>query len=182
MNSLEQTLVKRRNIYSDMAETVSSGLQAVRKEGIRECLSGFQNNSHRLEDVGTVRGIRFINDSKATNVNATWFALEIINNPIIWIAGGQDNGNDYGMLLPLVQQKVKALVCLGTDNTRLTGFFRGKIEQIVEVGRAREAVMASYIAGRPGDVVLLSPACASFDLFDNYADRGNQYKQAVYEL
>ena len=182
MDTLEKALVGRQNIYSNMAGGIASRLYDVRKEGIKECLSGFQNEAHRLEHVSEVRGILFINDSRATNVNATWFALETMNRPVIWIAGGQDHGNDYTSLLPLIQQKVKILICLGADNTNIRSYFREDPEIIMDAGNMKEAVWAAYQYGIPGDTILLSPACASFDLFDNYADRGNQFKQMVYDL
>jgi UDP-N-acetylmuramoylalanine--D-glutamate ligase len=137
---------------------------------------------HRLEPVVKVHGIEFINDSKATNVNSTWYALESMNKNVIWIAGGVDKGNDYESLYGLVASKVKALVCLGKDNAKLKKSFEGKIEEIVEVDNMREAVRKAYHLGTDGDTVLLSPACASFDLFENFEERGRQFKKAVREL
>jgi UDP-N-acetylmuramoylalanine--D-glutamate ligase len=131
---------------------------------------------------GTYNGIEFINDSKATNVNSTWYALESMSNPVIWIVGGVDKGNDYAMLSDLVRGRVKAIVCLGKDNQKIQDAFQGMVEHIVETGSATEAVKAAYSLGKKGDTVLLSPACASFDLFENYEDRGRQFKKAVREL
>ncbi len=172
----------RHNIYNSMASAIAARLAEVRKMRIKESLADFQNVEHRLEFVATVHGIDFINDSKATNVNSTWYALESMNKPVIWIAGGKDKGNDYTMLIELVKQKVKAIVCLGVDNTKLKLVFGNIIQTIVEASSAEEAVQAAYQLGQKGDVVLLSPACASFDLFENYEDRGNQFKKAVKNL
>jgi UDP-N-acetylmuramoylalanine--D-glutamate ligase len=137
------------------------------------------NAEHRLEFVATVNGIEFINDSKATNVNSTWYALESMQKPTIWIVGGQDKGNNYAELTDLVKEKVKAIVCLGVDNKKIIKAFKGVVETIVETENAVDAVALSYRLGTKGDAVLLSPACASFDLFKNYEDRGVQFKQAV---
>ncbi len=182
MNTLEQALKSRENIYSGMAETVASRLYDVRKEGIKDSLSGFQNTSHRLEEIATVRGINFINDSKATNVNATWYALESMHRPVIWITGGQDHGNNYNILKGLVGEKVKAMVCIGIDNSNIISFFNDKIDLILETADMFDAVRAAYSLGQPGDVALLSPACPSFDLFDNYADRGKRFREAIFNL
>lgn len=182
MNTLEQSLKRKENIYSSMAETISSRLYDVRKECIKDSLSGFQNIAHRLEEVASVRGVGFINDSKATNVNATWYALESMHHPVIWVAGGQDNGNDYSVLAETVKNKVKALICLGAENSNIMGFFRGKVDLIMETADMKEAVHAAYSIGKPGDVVLLSPACPSFDLFDSFAERGERFKQAIFGL
>ncbi len=182
MNTLEQALKSRENIYSSMAETIASRLYDVRKEGIKDSLSGFQNIAHRLEEVATVRGICFINDSKATNVNATWYALESMHRSVIWIAGGQDNGNNYEALKGVVKDKVKTLICLGADNSNISSYFRDKVDLILETADMADAVQAAYSLGQPGDTVLLSPACASFDLFDNYADRGKRFREAIFGL
>jgi len=154
----------------------------IRKEKIREAVQNFQNLEHRMEPVSVVRGVEFINDSKATNVNSTWYALESMTKPTILILGGVDKGNDYSLLQDLVKEKVKAIVCLGTDNSKIHDAFGTIVETIVDTAGASEAVLASFQIATKGDVVLLSPACASFDLFKNYEDRGNQYKQAVREL
>ncbi len=182
MDTLAKALKGKGNIYGSMAENITSRLPDVRKEGIKECLGGFLHEEHRLEEVDMVRGITFINDSKATNVNAAWFALESMNRPVIWIAGGQDKGNDYRALAEVVSLKVKALVCLGADNRRLTDFFEDRVQAVFEAETMEEAVRTAYMAGAPNDIVLLSPACASFDRFNDYADRGSLFKKAVYDL
>jgi UDP-N-acetylmuramoylalanine--D-glutamate ligase len=165
-----------------MAAGIASQVLKIRKDNIRESLSNFHGVEHRLESVLKVHGIEFINDSKATNVNSTWYALESTAKNIIWIAGGVDKGNDYSMLDDLVRKKVKAIICLGVDNEKIHKFFGETIETIIDVQSASEAVKTAYYLASKGDSVLLSPACASFDLFDNYEDRGNQFKQAVREL
>jgi len=154
----------------------------LKKEVIRESLSDFQNAEHRLEYAGSVNGITFINDSKATNINATWFALESYPRPVVWIVGGVDKGNDYLMLTELVAERVKAIVCLGKDNEKIHEAFEGIVEDIIDASSALEAVNMAYMLGRKGDTVLLSPACASFDLFEDYEDRGHQFKAAVRSL
>ncbi|HYG15518.1 MAG TPA: cyanophycin synthetase, partial [Bacteroidia bacterium] len=154
----------------------------IRKEVIRESLTDFKNVEHRLESVGKVRGIDFINDSKATNVNSAWYALESVERPIIWIAGGVDKGNDYSMLKPLVREKVKLIVCLGIDNRKIHEAFGKDVKMLVNTSSMNEAVHVAYKMGESGDTVLLSPACASFDLFENYEDRGRQFKRAVKNL
>ena len=171
----------KHNIYNSMAAGIASKVLDLRKEIVRESLSDFQNVEHRLEHICYVNGIEFINDSKATNVNAVWYALESINKPIVWIAGGVDKGNDYEELIPLVKDKVKALVCLGVDNSRLVEAF-GDVVDVYETSSAKDAVKLSYKLGSKGDLVLLSPACASFDLFDNYEERGLEFRKAVREL
>lgn len=181
--TIEQLALQgRHNIYNSMAAGIGASLIGLRKETIKQCLSDFQNLEHRLEFVANVHGIAFINDSKATNVNSTWWALESTNKPVIWIAGGTDKGNDYSILHELVKTKVKAMVCLGIDNSRIYSAFAGVVGTIVETRSAAEAVIAAYRLAEPGDTVLLSPACASFDLFENYEDRGRQFKQAVKQL
>jgi UDP-N-acetylmuramoylalanine--D-glutamate ligase len=182
MTIQELALQGKHNIYNSMAAGVTGKLVDIRKETIRESLSDFHNIDHRLELVGNVHGIEFINDSKATNVNSTWYALESMNNPVILILGGVDKGNDYSMLTDLVKAKVKAIICLGTDNKKIIKAFGGVVETILEAKSAKEAVAQSYKIGKKGDTVLLSPACASFDMFENYEDRGTQFKQAVRAL
>lgn len=182
MTIQELALQGKHNVYNSMAAGVASKLVEIRKETIRESLSDFHNIEHRLEVVGNVHGIEFINDSKATNVNSTWYALESMTNPVILILGGVDKGNDYSMLNDLVKQKVKAIICLGTDNKKIIKAFSGVVDVILEAHSAKEAVAHAYKTGKKGDTVLLSPACASFDLFENYEDRGNQFKQAVRAL
>ena len=149
---------------------------------MRESLTDFTNVEHRLEFVAKVNGIEFINDSKATNINATWFALESMDKPTVWIVGGVDKGNDYEELLALVSEKVKAIICLGKDNHKIIEAFSGKVETIVEASTAMEAVGYGYQLAKKDETVLLSPACASFDLFENYEDRGAQFKSAVRSL
>jgi UDP-N-acetylmuramoylalanine--D-glutamate ligase len=182
MTIQELALQGKHNIYNSMAAGVTGKLVGIRKETIRESLSDFHNIDHRLEVVGNVHGIEFINDSKATNVNSTWYALESMNNPVILILGGVDKGNDYSMLNELVKQKVKAIICLGADNKKIIKAFDKMVDTILEANSATEAVAQAYKIGKKGDTVLLSPACASFDMFENYEDRGTQFKQAVRAL
>jgi UDP-N-acetylmuramoylalanine--D-glutamate ligase len=176
------SLQGRHNTYNAMAASLASRIVDVRKEVIRESLQDFQNIEHRLEFVASINGIEFINDSKATNVNSTWYALESMEKPVVWICGGQDKGNNYEELVDLVKQRVKAIVCLGKDNGKIIAAFKEHVGTIVETDTAADAVAASYKLGKKGDVVLLSPACASFDLFQNYEDRGLQFKAAVRAL
>jgi UDP-N-acetylmuramoylalanine--D-glutamate ligase len=154
----------------------------IRKEKIREAVTTFESLEHRMEKVAVVRGVEFVNDSKATNVNSTWYALESMTQPVVLILGGVDKGNDYGLVMDMVREKVKAIVCLGVDNTKIHKAFNGTVERIVDTGSASEAVQAAFRLSSKGDVVLLSPACASFDLFSNYEDRGRQFKKAVRDL
>jgi UDP-N-acetylmuramoylalanine--D-glutamate ligase len=182
MSIHDLALQGKHNLYNSMAAGIASRVLEIRKEVVRESFSDFENIEHRLEFVNTVHGIDFINDSKATNVNSTWYALESMDKPVIWIAGGVDKGNDYTMLHELVDGRVKALVCLGTDNSKIIEAFSEMIPVIVEAKNAEEAVQAAYRLGKKGDAVLLSPACASFDLFENYEDRGRKFKQAVRAL
>lgn len=172
----------KHNAYNSMAAGVSARLFDLRKELVRDSLSDYENVEHRLEFVAEIHGIKFINDSKATNVNSTWYALESCLEPVVWVVGGVDKGNDYTILEQLVREKVKAIICLGTDNKKLIDFFGSMVEHISEAGSASEAVAQSYSISSKGDVVLLSPACASFDLFENYEDRGQQFKSAVRAL
>lgn len=172
----------RHNLYNSMAAAIAGKVLAIRKDVIRESLADFQGVEHRLEPVITVCGINFINDSKGTNVNSTWYALECMDTEVIWIAGGIDKGNDYSELFQVVNQKVKAIVCLGKDNHKIVEAFRDKVPTIVETTSMEEAVRSSYYLAKKGQTVLLSPACASFDLFSNYEDRGRQFKQAVRNL
>jgi UDP-N-acetylmuramoylalanine--D-glutamate ligase len=172
----------KHNTSNSMAAGIAAVLMKVRKESLRESLADFQNVDHRLEFVAKVHGVEFVNDSKATNVNSAWYALECQNRPVIWIAGGIDKGNDYEILKPLISSKVKGMVFLGKDNSMLMGAFSGLNKQVVEVTTMTAAVREAYHMANDGDVVLLSPACASFDLFENYEDRGRQFKSAVREL
>ena len=178
----EFALKGRHNTYNSMAAAVAGKILNIRKEVIRESLADFQGVEHRLEPVITVCGIDFINDSKATNVNSTWYAIECMENSIIWIVGGVDKGNDYSELFQVVKKKVKAIVCLGKDNKKIIEAFKDKVATIVETTSMEEAVRSSYYLAKKGETVLLSPACASFDLFKNYEDRGRQFKQAVRNL
>lgn len=165
-----------------MAASMAATALDIRKEKIREALQTFESLEHRMESVGQVRGVEFINDSKATNINSTWFALESMNKPVILILGGVDKGNDYEVLKDLVKDKVKAIVCMGTDNRKIHEAFGNIVSLMVNTSNAEEAVSAAFHFANNGDVVLLSPACASFDLFKNYEDRGKQFKQAVRNL
>jgi len=182
MSIHDLALQGKHNLYNTMASGIAGRVLDLRKELIRDSLSDFQNVEHRLETVGTIHGIEFINDSKATNVNSTWYALESVNKDLVWIVGGVDKGNDYDQLLELVKDKVKAIICLGTDNSKIIEAFRDHIQIIEEAHSAAEAVKKAYEIGQSGDAVLLSPACASFDLFENYEDRGHQFKQVVKSL
>lgn len=178
----ELALKGRHNIYNSMAAAIAGKVLNIRKDAIRESLADFQGVEHRLEPVITVCGVNFINDSKATNVNSTWYAIECMENDIIWIVGGVDKGNDYSELFPVVKKRVKAIVCLGKDNKKIIEAFKDKITTIVETGSMEEAVRSAYYLAKKGETVLLSPACASFDLFKNYEDRGRQFKMAVRNL
>jgi UDP-N-acetylmuramoylalanine--D-glutamate ligase len=178
----ELALQGKHNIYNSMAAGIAGRLLDVRKESIRESLSDVQSVEHRMEFVARINNIDFINDSKATNVNSTWYALESVNTPVVWIVGGVDKGNDYAQLFELAKAKVKAIICLGTDNAKIIKAFTGKVETIVEAANANDAVALSYRLAGKGDSVLLSPACASFDMFENYEDRGQQFKAAVRAL
>jgi len=172
----------RHNTYNSMAAAIAGKVLNIRKETIRESLTDFQGVEHRLESVIMVAGINFINDSKATNVNSTWYALECMKSDVIWIAGGIDKGNDYSELNTVVKEKVKAIVCLGKDNSKIISAFGEMVQTIVETTTMEEAVRSAYYLAHKGDTVLLSPACASFDLFNNYEDRGRQFKLAVRNL
>jgi UDP-N-acetylmuramoylalanine--D-glutamate ligase len=154
----------------------------IRKETIRESLSNFQGVEHRLEKVLKIQNVQYINDSKATNVNATFFALDSMTGPTVWIVGGVDKGNDYSELMSLVHEKVKAIVCLGVDNKKIIDAFGNVVDVMIEVDSMNDAVKMAQRLAEKGDTVLLSPACASFDLFENYEDRGNQFKYAVKNL
>jgi UDP-N-acetylmuramoylalanine--D-glutamate ligase len=165
-----------------MAAGIIAKVLDIRNEIVRDSLADFENIEHRLEFVTKVHGIEFINDSKATNVNSTWYALESMTNPTVWIVGGVDKGNDYSMLRDLVKDKVKAIVCLGTENEKIHNAFADLVEIIVDAHSSEEAVKRSYKLAKKGDTVLLSPACSSFDLFENYEDRGRQFKRDVKSL
>jgi len=182
MTIYELALQGKHNLNNSMAAGISGSILNLRKEGIRECLSDFQGVEHRLERFLRVHNIEFINDSKATNINSVWYALESMNTPVVWIVGGIDKGNDYSQLFDLVKEKVKAIVCLGKDNSKIMAAFDGKVKQIVDTKSIEEAVRSAYFLAEKGDTVLLSPACASFDLFKNYEERGRQFKDAVRNL
>ena len=186
-NKLKMTLEElalqgKHNVYNSMAAGIAARLIDIRKLVIKESLADFQHIEHRLELVASIHGVEFINDSKATNVNSTWYALENMNRPVVWIAGGLDKGNDYRILKSMVKEKVKAIVLLGKETKKIRKAFSGVVGTIAEAKTAREAVQLAYHLSERNDVVLLSPACASFDLFDNYEDRGNQFKAAVNSL
>ena len=172
----------KHNQYNTMAAGVAAMTMGIRKDKIREAVTTFQSLEHRMEFVANIRGVEFINDSKATNVNSTWYALESMTKPTVLILGGVDKGNDYSLLEEGVAEKVKAIVCLGVDNTKIHEALGTKVPVIVDAGSAQEAVNAAFRLAAKGDVVLLSPACASFDLFRNYEDRGQQFKEAVKSL
>ncbi len=182
MSIYDFALKGKHNAYNTMAASIAASTLGIRKEKIREAVSNFHSLEHRMEFVATVKGVDFINDSKATNVNSTWYALESMQKPTILILGGVDKGNDYALVADLVKDKVKAIVCMGTDNAKLIEYFKDKVAEIIEVDSAKKAVTASFKLAEKGDVVLLSPACASFDLFKNYEDRGQQFKESVKEL
>ena len=182
MSIHELALKGKHNTQNSLAAGIAARLVEIRKSVVRESLEDFENVEHRLEFVAKVNGIEFINDSKATNINSTWYALETMENPVVWVMGGVDKGNDYSELSNLVKDKVKAIICLGIDNQKIIKAFGHLVETIVEVGSATEAVAYAYRLAKKNETVLLSPACASFDLFENYEDRGNQFKQAVRKL
>lgn len=182
MSIKDLALQGKHNIYNSMASGIVAKVLELRNETIRESMQSFTNIEHRLEHVARISGIDFINDSKATNVNSTWYALESMPGEVVLILGGVDKGNDYNMLKDLVKSKVKAIVCLGKDNKRIHEAFEDDVEIIVNTFSANEAVQIAYHLAKKGNTVLLSPACASFDLFKNYEDRGNQFKKAVKEL
>ena len=182
MEEDELALPGRHNLYNSLAAGISANLLHIEKEDIRRALSSFQAVEHRLEPVATVKGVRFVNDSKATNVNSCWYALESMDTPVVLILGGKDKGNDYTEIEQLVHDKVKAIVCMGVDNSPLHAFFDGKVAHIEDAGSMQEAVAKAYAAATAGDTVLLSPCCASFDLFKSYEDRGAQFKECVRNL
>ena len=182
MSIHEIALKGKHNTYNSMASSIAGSLVNIRKEAIKESLSDFQNIPHRLEFVSKVNGVEFYNDSKATNINSTWYALETMEGPLVWIVGGVDKGNDYSMIADMVSEKVNAIVCLGKDNSKILDSFEDIIEPIEFALSAEEAVRKSYELARNGEKVLLSPACASFDLFESYEERGEKFKQAVRAL
>ena len=182
METSNIALEGKHNMKNAMAATSVANILRIRKQTIRESLSNFQGVEHRLEKVLKIHNVQYINDSKATNVNATFFALDSMNTPTVWIVGGVDKGNDYAELMPLVHEKVKAIICLGVDNKKIIDAFGNVVDMMVEVDNMRDAVNTARHIAEKGDTVLLSPACASFDLFENYEDRGNQFKREVRNL
>lgn len=182
MSVYDFALKGKHNQYNTMAACVAGSTMDIRKNKIREAVQTFQSLEHRMESVATVRGVEFINDSKATNVNSTWYALESMTKPTVLILGGVDKGNDYALIEELVAEKVKAIVCMGVDNSKLHAAFDGKVAKMVDTASAEDAVHAAFALATVGDAVLLSPACASFDLFKNYEDRGTQFKEVVKNL
>ncbi|MBS1754687.1 MAG: UDP-N-acetylmuramoyl-L-alanine--D-glutamate ligase [Ferruginibacter sp.] len=181
--SIEDFAIKgKHNQYNSMAAGLAASAVDIRKEKIREALQTFESLEHRMETVATIKNVEFINDSKATNINSTWFALESMEKPVILILGGVDKGNDYSLLRDLVKEKVKAIVCMGIEHRKIHEAFGDIVPLMVNTDNAKDAVQSAFHFANKGDVVLLSPACASFDLFKNYEDRGNQFKQAVKEL
>ena len=182
MSIHDLALKGKHNAQNSLAAGIASRVLEIRKESVRESLTDFVNVEHRLEFVAKVHGIEFINDSKATNVNSTWFALESMDKPTVWIVGGVDKGNDYSELMELVKTHVKAIICLGVDNHKIIEAFTGVVDTIVEAKSAHEAVAYGYRFASKDETVLLSPACASFDLFENYEERGNMFKEAVRSL
>lgn len=182
MSIYDFALKGKHNQYNTMAAGLAASVIGLRKDKIREAIQSFEALEHRMEHVATIRGVEFINDSKATNVNSTWYALESLTKPTILILGGVDKGNDYSLILDLVKEKVKAIVCMGIDNRKIHEAFQNDVAVLVNTSSAAEAVHSAYQLADKGDVVLLSPACASFDLFKNYEDRGKQFKEAVRNL
>jgi UDP-N-acetylmuramoylalanine--D-glutamate ligase len=182
MSIYDFALKGKHNQHNTMAAGIAAATLGIRKEKIREAVKTFESLEHRMEFVASVRGIEFYNDSKATNVNSTWFALESLNKSTILILGGVDKGNDYTLIEELVKEKVKAIVCLGLDNKKIHTAFKDVVKTIVDTASAHDAVQAAFNLATKGDAVLLSPACASFDLFKNYEERGVKFKEAVKEL
>jgi len=182
MNTQNAALEGKHNLKNTMAAAMVANLVGIRKESIRNSIQNFQGAPHRLEKVLKIHHVQYINDSKATNVNATFYALDSMATPVVWIVGGVDKGNDYRELMPLVREKVKAIICLGEDNTQIKEAFGNVVDLMVETYAMSEAVKVAYKIAERGDTVLLSPACASFDLFDNYEDRGDQFKEAIKNL
>ena len=179
MSIHELALKGKHNIQNSLAAGIAARIMEIRKDIVRESLMDFSNVEHRLEFVAKINGVEYINDSKATNVNSTWYALESMDKPTIWIVGGVDKGNDYSELLPLVKEKVKAIICLGKNNQKIIESFKTLVGNIYETQSAMEAVAYGYKLAKKNETVLLSPACASFDLFENFEDRGTQFKNAV---
>lgn len=182
MSIYDLALQGKHNAYNSLASGMAAKLVGIRKSAIRESLSDFEQVEHRLETVQTINGVDFINDSKATNINSTWYALDSMSKGVIWICGGVDKGNDYEQLRELVRSKVKAIVCLGLDNSKIIDAFKEEVEILTETTDMETAVRTAYSLAAKNEAVLLSPACASFDLFENYEDRGNKFKAVVKEI
>ncbi|GIV29887.1 MAG: hypothetical protein KatS3mg028_0953 [Bacteroidia bacterium] len=182
MDVLELALKGRHNIYNALATAIPSKVADIKNQVIRESFKTFQNLEHRMEYVNTVNGAIYINDSKATTVQAAYYALATQTKPVIWICGGQDKGNDYSELYEVVKQKVKAIICLGKDNTKIINAFKNIVPVIVDTHSMEDAVKSAYRLAKKDDVVLLSPACASFDLFKSYEERGEKFKMLVKQL
>ena len=182
MTIQELSLQGKHNLFNSMAAAMAARVLEIKDSVISQAMTDFENLEHRLEYVLTVHGIDFINDSKATNINSCWYALESMSKEVVWIAGGVDKGNNYKLLEQIVEEKVKAIICLGKNNEKIINTFRGKVDTIVQATDMNDAVAQSYTIAKTGDVVLLSPACASFDMFSNYEDRGFQFKNEVRSL
>lgn len=178
----ELALAGKHNLYNSMAAAITANAMKIDKSVIRESLMNFRGVEHRMEKVLKIKNVLYVNDSKATNVNSSWYALDSMTTPVVWIAGGKDKGNDYTPLYDLVQEKVRVLICMGLHNEKLHEHFADKVDVIIDVQSAQDAVKNAYELSWPGETVLLSPCCASFDLFKNYEDRGNQFKEAVRNL
>ena len=172
----------KHNVYNSMAASIGAYLKEIRKTSLKESLSGFKNISHRLEFVARIHNVDYINDSKATNVNAVWYALETQRNPVVWIAGGVDKGNDYSKIKDLVKEKVRVIICLSKETEKIYKEFHELVDEFYIAKDMKEAVNIAHLVAEENNTVLLSPACASFDLFENYEDRGNQFKDAVKSL
>ncbi|MDP4265998.1 MAG: cyanophycin synthetase [Bacteroidota bacterium] len=179
---LIQDIINKKEKEDNYIASLGAKLTGLRKDGIKRSLFDCNESEHRLEYVGKVRDVEFINDSRSTNVTSTWIALEKMDRPLIWIAGGVDNGNDYYILKEIVKDKVDAIICLGKENSRLHKSFAGMVKKIVDTTNATDAVRLAFQLSKPGYTVILSPACPSFDLFESYEDRGRQFKKAVKEL
>jgi UDP-N-acetylmuramoylalanine--D-glutamate ligase len=178
----ELALGGKHNVYNSMAAALAAKAMEIDNEAIREGLATFQAVEHRLEKVLSIKDVLYINDSKATNVDAAWYALECQTRPVVWIVGGTDKGNDYSSLVPLAKEKVRAIICMGLDNQKIHDAFTDVVPKMYDVTSAQDAVKTAHQIAQAGDVVLLSPCCASFDLFKNYEDRGRQFKEAVRNL
>lgn len=182
MNINDFAIKGKHNQYNTMAAGIAASILGIRSSKIREAVSSFEGIEHRMEKVATIKGVQYINDSKATNINSTWYALENMNTPVVLILGGVDKGNDYALIEELIQEKVKGIICLGVDNSKILAALQHLGKPISETTSMQEAVKMAYDQAEKGDVVLLSPACASFDLFVNFEDRGKQFKSAVINL